>query len=539
MALGLAGIGILALVVMLDVAADVNPAAERAKLQIEAIKYGLGSIAAGGAAAALLLAVRRQRHAEQVHEHTVDDAAERRVTDLYTKAAEQLGHADAAVRLAGLYALERVAQSNPKQRQTIVNVLCAYLRMPYTAPADAKADTASGSTPLTALPMPSGQPLPTDARNPHQELQVRLTAQRILSAHLCLPDDVEPRQAPSITPSPHERFWLDVDLDLTGATLISWDLRRGNVRNVSFDSVSFLGDAGFGETTFNGEALFHGATFNGDALFHGVTFNGEASFSGATFSGIAGFSGATFRGIAGFLRVTFNSVVGFREATFSGGAWFPEATFSDNAWFSRVTFSGDAGFSRATFSGDATFSGATFSDDAGFDGATFSGIALFPAATFSRDAAFDGATFSGVARFGEATFSGVAKFGEATFSGGAAFHNAAFNGTAWFGEATFSGVAGFDGATFSGDARFPGATFSGDARFLGAAFIGDARFPGATFGRPPLLEHVSVTLRDDREDAWPRGWRLAPGASTGRLMREELAIDTIEVPPRTSVEEGG
>jgi hypothetical protein len=94
-----------------------------------------------GAAVTLMLAFRRQRHqehaahvtaylAEKVADNTKHDATERWVTDLYTKAAEQLGHAGAAVRLAGLYALERLAQDDPGHRQTIVNVICAYLRMP-------------------------------------------------------------------------------------------------------------------------------------------------------------------------------------------------------------------------------------------------------------------------------------------------------------------------------------------------------------------------------------------------------------------------
>jgi len=103
-----------------------------------------GILTATVVAAALLLAIRRQLLAETAHElaernhqialqaqaHTETDAAERRVTDLYTTAVEQLGSADAAVRLGGLYDLERVAQNNPAQRQTIVNVLCAYLRIP-------------------------------------------------------------------------------------------------------------------------------------------------------------------------------------------------------------------------------------------------------------------------------------------------------------------------------------------------------------------------------------------------------------------------
>ena len=51
-------------------------------------------------------------------------------------AVEQLGSDKAQVRFGGLNALERLAQDNPAHRQAIVNVICSYLRMPFspTAP---------------------------------------------------------------------------------------------------------------------------------------------------------------------------------------------------------------------------------------------------------------------------------------------------------------------------------------------------------------------------------------------------------------------
>ena len=78
-----------------------------------------------------MLAFRRQHHQEIATVLTDLDATERRITELYTKAVEQLGNDKAPVRLGGLYALERLAQDNPAHRQTIVNVICAYLRMPF------------------------------------------------------------------------------------------------------------------------------------------------------------------------------------------------------------------------------------------------------------------------------------------------------------------------------------------------------------------------------------------------------------------------
>lgn len=109
-----------------------------ASVRIDAVRTGLGAAAGAAAAFALLLAFRRQHATEVSAVNTIKDADERRVTELYTKAADQLGSDKAPVRLAGLYALERLAQSSPGQRQTIVNVICAYLQMPYTSPEAAR-----------------------------------------------------------------------------------------------------------------------------------------------------------------------------------------------------------------------------------------------------------------------------------------------------------------------------------------------------------------------------------------------------------------
>jgi hypothetical protein len=53
------------------------------------------------------------------------------VTDRYTKAIDQLDSKALAVRLGGLYALERIAHDSPDDRPMIAEVLSAYAR---TAP---------------------------------------------------------------------------------------------------------------------------------------------------------------------------------------------------------------------------------------------------------------------------------------------------------------------------------------------------------------------------------------------------------------------
>ncbi|TQS22646.1 pentapeptide repeat-containing protein [Microbispora hainanensis] len=316
----------------------------------EALRTALAAGAGVGAAITLALSFRRQRHQEIITAHTTYDATERRVTELYTKAAEQLGHDKAAVRLAGLYALERLAQGNPGHRQTIVDVICAYLRMPYAPPRPPRPRPWAPST-----PGPWQAAAPADLDPAEGERQVRLTAQTILAEHLR--DPRRPDQRASL-PSP-PRHWPGMRIDLTGAILIDLDLTKAH-----------LSEAQCAGATFSGDTTFHGAVFAGEANFDGAIFAGDASFSYAAFAGYGWFGRATFAGEADFEGATFALDAVFHGVTFSGNAQFSDATFTDNALFPEVTFAGDAEFEEAAFTEFARFDGATFSGDLVFDGAT-------------------------------------------------------------------------------------------------------------------------------------------------------------------------
>lgn len=367
----------------------------------EFAKIVLALIGGLGAVVALVIAYRRQH---------LGEAAEQRediklFAERFTKASDQLGNDKAPVRLAGMYALEDLAQGTSSQRQTIVNVLCAYLRMPYDLPAPSENAT--------------GEEAAESALQVNQELQARLTAQRILADHLR--PGSRPRRSVST-------YWgdseTDIDIDLTGATLIDFNLRDCRVGTARFGGATFRGDASFAWATFN-RAEFGEATFTGDAEFTRASFRGNAEFGGAVFGGIAGFVWAAFTGDAGFAWADFSRAE-FGKVTFNGVARFGRATFSEDAEFGGSRFAGDADFAWATFSRLAWFSGALFSRNAGFAGATFIGDAGFAGTTFNRDAEFFGATFAADAGFGRATFTGVAAFGRATFAGGAGFSGTTF-----------------------------------------------------------------------------------------------------------------
>jgi hypothetical protein len=210
-------------------------------------KIVLAVVGGIGGVVALVVAYRRQRLGEA--------AGQRENAKLYlesfARATDQIGAESAAIRLAGMYALERLAHDDADKRQTIVNVMCAYLCMPPT-------------------PVPgTGQP---GAHFDQQEHHVRHAVQRILFPHLQPGDNPE---------RPLSRFWPDIDLDLTGATLDGFHLDDCQVRTARFDGTRFVGRATFRRIRVQGNAWFREARFDGFTTFAGATFHRRANFVGA------------------------------------------------------------------------------------------------------------------------------------------------------------------------------------------------------------------------------------------------------------------
>lgn len=86
----------------------------------------------GGLIAVITLALSYARHKRE--EVASDLAADSNKTDRYTQAIDQLGSSEVPIQLGGVYALERLARDSENDRQTIVDVLAAFLRT--TSPAD-------------------------------------------------------------------------------------------------------------------------------------------------------------------------------------------------------------------------------------------------------------------------------------------------------------------------------------------------------------------------------------------------------------------
>ncbi|MFI7155850.1 pentapeptide repeat-containing protein [Micromonospora chalcea] len=366
---------------MMSFAAHVNSPDERAKLRFDALKTSLTVGAGAAGAVALVLGFRRQWLNERAQHHLEFDASEQRVTNLYTKAADQLGHEKAAVRLAGLYALERVAQKNPEHRQTIVDVICAYLRMPLPHNPWSRRDADSYE----------GEVDPPDeflaaAKSYREELHVRDAAQAIIVKHLVVTEGIRDGQA--------HTFWPDLDLDLRGAHLRDFSLDHCSVRKADFTGAEFDGMMSVARTVFQGTPW------------------GE--------SGPVGVGGVSFA------LCKFGKDVVFEDVEFRSDASFTEATFRRSTFFGGVDFMGECDFSSTVFRGRAEFEGSVFHDGVDFEDATFRDVTFSP----SGGMYIRGATFGGSeANFTDATFDGSVDFREAIFSGEPTLDEAAPNGS--------------------------------------------------------------------------------------------------------------
>ncbi len=253
------------------------------KDSLEVAKTALTVVAGCGAVAALYVSYRKQRNDEA----NSDRERDRLFTDRFTKAAEQLGHDAAAVRLAGMYALARIADDSERDRETCMNVICAYLRMPYD---------------------------PTSSQVDRAEENVRRTAQRILQERL-RPD--------------HPHCWRDADVDLSGATLLDAAFSRAVFKKALFNGAQFYGVTLFGVTKFTWRTWFDEAVFHGTVWFGHSRFSDQTTFNGVKFRNQARFTSAFFR----------HAIVHFNDVTFEAEADFSNAEFKEVASFENVSFS--------------------------------------------------------------------------------------------------------------------------------------------------------------------------------------------------------
>lgn len=155
----------------------------------------------------------------------------------YQEAAAQLGHVRAAVRLAGVYEMARLADDWPEQRQSCVDVLCAYLRMPWPE----KETAVATDVPENFDP---------------GEKQVRKTINTVIDQHL---------------KSAHPQNWSKTRLDLSGATLMDFCLTDCDVLcDIVMSSVLLVGECHLGKVKVGSEARLTNGKIRGQLVVYDI-----------------------------------------------------------------------------------------------------------------------------------------------------------------------------------------------------------------------------------------------------------------------------
>jgi hypothetical protein len=225
---------------------------------------------------------------------TVKEQRTQTLNERFATAASQLGgDQPPAVQLAGVYAMAVLADDWKENRQTCIDVLCAYLRMPYA-------------------PDPGKTAPDEEQRAFRASREVRHTVIRVITAHLKAPAS---KRAGRKVGAPES--WQGYNFDLTHVVFDGGDFGGANFSGgtLDFTAAKFSG----------GMVSFHGATFSGGlVMFHGAEFYpGTVDFSLAKFTGsLVSFLRAEFfrGGTVSFIGAEFTGdKVTFDEAKFSGG----------------------------------------------------------------------------------------------------------------------------------------------------------------------------------------------------------------------------
>lgn len=251
------------------------------------------------------------------HNHQVQ--AERR--SRYTKAVEQLTNEKAAVRLGGVYTLielidewlndENLDESDSLQKgQTIVNILCSYIRSPFqlainknilladTAPANYVGDFAADQITLR------------EEQNVRRTIFVEMSNRSNASGKDKSGEDTVTADA-----------WSNFDFDFSRAPIF-YPLNNLTIEKANFSSAKFYGSADLREVTFTQNADFREAIFTRDANFKNATFDRYVNFSGSTFIQNVNFIWARFTNfeptfVAGQERARFSTNVVPEENLFA------------------------------------------------------------------------------------------------------------------------------------------------------------------------------------------------------------------------------
>lgn len=419
--------------------------------------------------------------------------------------------------------LEKLKKKAEKEAQTIINILCKYIRtMPGECTEEALKD-------IGALDTISQDKLKSDS----EVRRLIFSEMSDRSSKFTVENDKI-----SITPG----VWSEFNFDFTGAPIF-YDLNGIYIEKPNFSDSTFYGKANFSGSTFIQDANFVGAKFTQNVNFCETKFIGNADFRSASFPGFAEFKKVKFREAVNFSGIVFAQSATFRGSRFYGVANFIWTLFKNNpgcnqeADFTTTKFFQGASFYRASFEPNANFENAKFLKNAKFSRVDFSKATMEGGPSFlitnhredtiekhfAEFASFSAAPMGDestkrIADFGHAIFEKKANFKNVTLGSESDsdqiidFSNTEFEQGADFTSATFNYKTYFDSSIFKKEndstecASFSFATFRRNADFSSVVFKADVDFRAQIFGQEVDFHLANFSGTTDFSDVIFKGY---------------------------------
>lgn len=251
--------------------------------------------------------------------------------------------------------LEKLKKKAEKEAQTIINILCKYIR---TMPGEY---TEEDLKDIGALDTTHQDKLKSESevrRLIFSEISDRSSKVIIKKGKI------------SIKPGTWSRFYFNFS-----HAPIFYPLYDLTFENPNFEFARFYTEIDFSNSCFIGKTNFESVHFvrnmKAHINFRSAKFMGNVSFLNAQFDRFADFESSNFRQEASFENVTFNESAHFENARFKKSTLFSRATFTGHADFTNATFRRSVGFGLSTFGNSVDFSNAIFITPVNFSATCF------------------------------------------------------------------------------------------------------------------------------------------------------------------------
>ena len=187
----------------------------------------------------LYLTWRKQNHEERTANQTLRLTEDGKITERYSKAIELLGSDNLAMRIGGIYALERIARDSQKDHWTVMEALCAFIRDESNKVATTPQATKQPPTSEKGDQQTPDSKSDVEQPKPRTDIQIAVTVVSrrswVYTEHRQgLRLDLSKAYLPNADLTKAELSWVNLgEANLVGANLNGASLREANLSNAN------------------------------------------------------------------------------------------------------------------------------------------------------------------------------------------------------------------------------------------------------------------------------------------------------------------